>query len=108
MPEYTVSVVVGLVVVVVLELAWLRTGIFRSARYWVSMAIVLGFQVLVDGLLTRGSRPVVAYDDSQNLGIRCPPGIPIEDFGFGFVLCTAVLLGWVQWQRRVARLSADS
>ena len=108
MPEYTASVVLGLALVVVLEVAWLRTGLFRSVRYWASMAIVLAFQVLVDGLLTRGSKPVVAYDDSQNLGIRCPPGIPIEDFGFGFVLCTAVLLGWVCWQRRGARSSADS
>lgn len=100
MPEYTVSVVIGLIVVVVLELAWLRTGIFRTARYWASMAIVITFQVLVDGLLTRGSEPVVAYDDSQNLGIRLPPGIPIEDFAFGFALCTAVLLIWVRLTRR--------
>lgn len=100
MPEYTLSVVIAVIVVVVLEVAWLRTGIFRTARYWASMAIVIAFQVLVDGLLTRGSEPVVAYDDSQTLGIRCPPGIPIEDFAFGFALCTAVLLIWVRFTRR--------
>lgn len=100
MPEYTVSVVLGLIVVVALELAWLRTGLFKTVRYWASMAIVVAFQVLVDGLLTRGSEPVVAYDDSQNLGIRLPPGIPIEDFAFGFALCTAVLLVWVRLTRR--------
>lgn len=99
MPEYTVSVVIGLIVVVVLELAWLQTGIFRTVRYWASIAIVIAFQVLVDGLLTRGSAPVVAYDDSQTLGVRVPPGIPVEDFAFGFALCTAVLLVWVRLTR---------
>ncbi len=100
MPEYTVSVVLGLLIVGLLEFTWLRTGLFRSARYWVSMAIVVAFQVLVDGLLTRGAVPVVAYDDSQTVGVRCPPGIPVEDFAFGFALCTAVLLVWVRLTAR--------
>lgn len=100
MPEYTVSVVIGVIVVVAMELLWLKTGIFKTVRYWASMVIVLGFQVLVDGLLTRGSTPVVGYDDSLNSGIRFPWDIPIEDFAFGFALVTAVLLVWVRLTRQ--------
>lgn len=100
MPEYTVSVVIGLIAVVAIELAWFKTGIFKTARYWASMAIVMAFQVLVDGLLTRGPTPVVGYDDSQNSGIRFPWDIPIEDFAFGFALCTAVLIVWVRLTRQ--------
>ncbi len=96
MPEYTVSVVIGLIAVVVMELAWLKTGIFKTVRYWASMAIVVGFQVLVDGLLTWRPTPVVGYDDSQTSGIRFPWDIPIEDFAFGFALVTAVVLIWVR------------
>lgn len=100
MPEYTVSVVIGMVAVVAMELAWLKTGLFRTVRYWASMAIVLGFQVLVDGLLTRRPIPVVGYDDSQTSGVRFPWDIPIEDFAFGFALVTAVLLIWVRLTRQ--------
>lgn len=100
MPEYTVSVVIGMVAVVAMELAWLKTGLFRTVRYWASMAIVLGFQVLVDGLLTRRPTPVVGYDDSQTSGVRFPWDIPIEDFAFGFALVTAVLLIWVRLTRQ--------
>ncbi len=99
MPEYTVSVVIGMVAVVAMELAWLKTGLFRTVRYWASMVIVLGFQVLVDGLLTRRPTPVVGYDDSQTSGVRFPWDIPIEDFAFGFALVTAVLLIWVRLTR---------
>ena len=57
MPEYTVATVVAVVAVVALELFWARTGIFRSAQYWVAMAIVFGFQMLVDGWLAGMWRP---------------------------------------------------
>ena len=39
----------GPVVVVLLELAVWRTGLFRKPAYWLSMMIVLAFQVLVGG-----------------------------------------------------------
>ena len=35
-PEYTLLTVIAVIAVVVLELAWLRTGIFRTAQYWCS------------------------------------------------------------------------
>ena len=100
MPEYTLLTSVGIVIVVVLELALLRTGIFRTAQYWSAMAIVFAFQVLVDGFLTRLSAPVVIYAPQHHLGVRWPWDIPVEDFGFGFCLVTLAILVWSAVGRR--------
>ena len=91
---YTLPALISVVVVCVLELAVLRTGLFRKPAYWISMVIVLGFQVLVDGWLTKLSAPIVMYNEKHTSGIRFPWDIPIEDFFFGWALVTAVLLLW--------------
>ena len=59
-------------VVVILEFAVLRTGLFRRAAYWISMVIVVGFQILVDGWLTKLSAPIVIYDEQHTSGLRFP------------------------------------
>lgn len=104
MPEYTLITVVSIVGVVAAERFWLRTGIFRTAQYWWSIAIVFAFQIPVDGYLTKLSNPVVIYDRSEMLGIRFPWDIPVEDFGFGFSMVTLVLLLW----RRLTRRETES
>ncbi|MFE5776011.1 lycopene cyclase domain-containing protein [Brachybacterium sp. NPDC056505] len=96
MPEYTILTVIALIAVPALELLWLRTGLFRRPAYWISMAIVLGFQILVDGWLTKLSAPIVLYDDAMTLGIRFPFDIPIEDFGFGAAMVTLAMLLWTR------------
>ena len=100
MPEYTLLAVIGLVAVVAAELLWLRTGLFRQLRYWLAMAIVLGFQCLVDGWLTKLDAPIVEYDPAHFLGIRAPWDIPIEDFLFGIAMVTLTMLVWVAAGRR--------
>jgi lycopene cyclase domain-containing protein len=107
MPEYTLLTIVSILAVVVLELAFLRTGIFRTAQYWCAMSIVFAFQVLVDGFLTRLSAPVVIYAPQHHLGIRWPWDIPIEDFGFGFSLVTLAILLWKAGSRRPARPNGE-
>lgn len=97
---YTLPAALAVLLVCALELAVLRTGIFRRPAYWLSMLIVLGFQVPVDGWLTKLSSPIVIYDDGQLSGLRFPFDIPVEDFLFGFALVTAVLL---LWERQRAR-----
>lgn len=94
MPEYTLLTAVAVVGTVLLELLWLRTGLFRSAQYWISVGIVVVFQVLVDGWLTKLSAPIVLYSPDQFLGIRFPWDIPVEDFGFGFAMLTLSMLVW--------------
>ena len=94
MPEYTVLTLVAVGAVVVLELAWLRTGIFTTVQYWLAMGIVFAFQIPMDGWLTKLSDPIVIYNPVEHLGIRAPWDIPIEDFGFGFAMVTLAILLW--------------
>jgi lycopene cyclase domain-containing protein len=95
---YTVPAVVAVLGVCTLELTLLHTGLFRRPAYWLSMVIVLGFQVPVDGWLTKLSAPIVIYNERQTSGLRFPFDIPVEDFLFGFALVTGVLLLW-EYQR---------
>jgi lycopene cyclase domain-containing protein len=99
-PEYTVLTGVAIVGVVLLELLWLRTGIFTTLQYWVSMIIVFAFQIPVDGWLTKLSDPIVIYNPEQMLGLRMPWDIPVEDFGFGFAMVTLAILLWRRWCER--------
>ncbi|MEU7474809.1 lycopene cyclase domain-containing protein [Lentzea sp. NPDC042327] len=92
--EYLLAAVAAAVLVVLLELLVLRTGLFALPAYWVTMAIVLGFQVPVDGWLTKLDAPVVLYADWAISGIRVPWDIPVEDFLYGFAMVTAVLMVW--------------
>jgi lycopene cyclase domain-containing protein len=103
---YTLPALVSVPVVVAVELAVLRTGLFRKPAYWISMAIVLGFQIPVDGWLTKLSAPIVLYDPAHTSGLRWPWDIPVEDFLFGFSLVTLVLLLWER-QRQRARARED-
>lgn len=91
---YTVPAAAAVLAVCGWELCVLRTGLFRRAAYWLSMIIVLGFQVPVDGWLAKLSAPVVEYAPREISGLRGPWGIPVEDFMFGFALVTAALLLW--------------
>ncbi|MCE7000954.1 lycopene cyclase domain-containing protein [Saccharothrix sp. S26] len=103
--EYLVAAVAAAVLVVLLELLALRTGLFRRPAYWITMVIVLGFQVPVDGWLTKLDAPVVLYADWAISGVRIPWDIPVEDFLYGFAMVTAVLLLWER--RRGAHGSVD-
>src|ERR1700722_16925621 len=97
---YTVPAVIAALAVGALEVTILRTGLFWRSAYWLSMLIVIGFQILVDGWLSKLSAPIVMYDNRQTSGIRFPFDIPIEDFFFGFALVTAVLLLWERQRER--------
>lgn len=103
MPEYTVATAVAVVVVVAIELLWARTGVFAKLQYWLALAIVFFFQVLVDGWLTKLVDPIVRYSPEHFLGVRFPFDIPIEDFGFGFALVTGTIIAWELAGRREQR-----
>ena len=59
-----------------------------------AIAIVLAFQIPVDGWLTKLSRAGRAVPPGRMTGLRFPWDIPVEDFLFGFALVTAALLLW--------------
>ena len=103
MGEYTVAGVLAVVAVIAAELAWARTGIFGRPAYWLTMAVVLGFQILVDGWLTKRSAPMVLYRASATTGWRFPWDIPVEDFLFGFALVTLVIVRWEVVGRRTVK-----
>lgn len=105
---YTLPAVIAAIAVCVLEFAVLRTGLFRRAAYWISMVIVFGFMIPVDGWLTKLSAPIVIYDDSHTSGLRFPWDIPVEDFLFGFALVTAVLLLWERQRLRGLMTKEDA
>jgi lycopene cyclase domain-containing protein len=89
--EYTVAAAAGVVATVALELLVLRTGLFRARRYWLALAVVGCFQLLVNGVLT--CPPIVSYDPAEILGPRVACA-PVEDLGFGFALVTTTLALW--------------
>ena len=89
--EYTAASALGIVLAVLLELLVLRTGLFRDPRYWVALAIVAAFQLLVNGVLT--CPPIVSYDPAEILG-PCIVCAPIEDLGFGFAMVTTTIALW--------------
>ena len=64
---YTATALLAATAVVALELVWLRTGLFGRRSFWVAYAICLGFQVLVDGWLTKRSAAIVRYDPRGRL-----------------------------------------
>lgn len=106
-PEYTLLTGLSIVVVVLIELFVARSGIFRKPAYWIAMAICLGFQIPVDGWLTKLSNPIVLYNPQHMLGIRFPWDIPIEDFGFGFAMLTLTLIVWQTLKNRRVRQEPD-
>jgi lycopene cyclase domain-containing protein len=99
---YTLPAVLAVIAVAAWELRILHTGLFRKSAYWIAMGIVLGFQIPVDGWLTKLSAPIVIYDEKHTSGLRFPFDIPVEDFLFGWALVTAVLLLWERQRVRQA------
>lgn len=98
---YTWLVVGGLLGAAACDLVLLRTRLLCRKAFWVSYAIMVGFQLLVNGLLT-GLR-IVQYDPDTILGLRVAYA-PVEDLGFGFALILLTLSCWVALGRRAARL----
>ena len=66
----------------------------RRHTYWIAFGIILFFQVIVDGWLTKLTAPIVIYARQHFSGIRFPWDIPVEDYLFGWAMCTLALLLW--------------
>lgn len=106
MPIYPTLAVLAAVVTLVIELAVVRTGIFRDRAYWIAMAIVYAFMVPVDGWLTKESAPIVRYRPSDTSGWRPVWDIPAEEFVYAFALLTLVIIVWER--QRPAGLAAEA
>ena len=96
---YTAAAVLGVVGAILLD-RLLGTNLLRRKAFWVTYAIVLFFQLVVNGLLT--GLEIVRYDPAQILGPRIVFA-PVEDLLFGFSMVTVTLTLWVWAGRRDVR-----
>jgi lycopene cyclase domain-containing protein len=94
---YTALAVTAVGLTLVLDLLLLRTRVVGRRAFWVAYAIVLGFQLVANGLLT--GLDVVRYRPDDVLGPRLAFA-PVEDLLFGFALVGQTLAWWVFWGRR--------
>jgi lycopene cyclase domain-containing protein len=88
---YTVAAVLGVLAALLLDLRVLRTRLVAGRVFWLSYAIIVGFQVLANGVLT--GLDVVRYDAAAILGPRLAHA-PVEDLLFGFALVLTTLATW--------------
>ena len=105
---YSALAVAAVVAVLVVDLAVLRTRLVTRRVFWAAYAIVLAFQLLVNGVLT--GRGVVTYDPAAIWGVRIAYA-PVEDLLFGFALVTLTLASWAAVNRRAnnaARRTRDT
>lgn len=77
----------------------LLTGLLRRKAFWASYVVLLGFQLIVNGLLT--CREIVTYAPDSILGTKLACA-PVEDLLFGFALVLQTLVWWT-FLGRVAR-----
>jgi lycopene cyclase domain-containing protein len=97
---YTQAAFVGVAATLVLDLVVLRTRLVRRRLFWASYAVVLFFQLIVNGVLT--GRNVVRYDESVIVGWRVAYA-PVEDLLFGFAMVTQTMAWWAWLGRRETR-----
>ena len=105
---YPAMAIVSAIIVILLELFVFRNGLFRSRVYWLSMLIVIGFMIPVDGWLTKLSAPIVLYDDRDTSGIRPIWDILLEEYAYAFALITLVMAVWTWSGRRSATAAAST
>jgi lycopene cyclase domain-containing protein len=94
---YTVASGLAVALAVVADVWVLRTALVRRRVFWVSYAIVVAFQLAVNGVLT--GLDIVQYDRQRIVGWRIA-WAPVEDLGFGFALVLCALTTWVWLGRR--------
>jgi lycopene cyclase domain-containing protein len=93
------AAVLGVCGAAAVDLVVLRTALLGRRAFWTAYAIVLSFQLVVNGLLT--GLQIVRYDPSAILGWRIAYA-PVEDLLFGFALALTTLSLWVWLGRRAA------
>lgn len=90
--SYTAQVIIAVALAVMLDLTVWRTGLVRRRPFWVAYAIIFGFQLVTNGILT--GLPVVTYDPDAIIGLHVA-NAPVEDLGFGFALVLLTLSSWI-------------
>jgi len=107
---YTAIALVTCVLVLIVDRYGLRTRLIGRPDFWFAYAIMFGFQLLTNAVLT--GKEVVRYADSTILGtgndVAAPTMFgsgriffaPVEDLVFGFALILLTLSVWIWLGRR--------
>jgi lycopene cyclase domain-containing protein len=95
--SYSALAVLAVVAVLVVDLAVYRTRLVTRRVFWATYAIVVVFQLLMNGVLT--GLDVVTYDPGTIWGPRIAYA-PVEDLLFGFAMVTLTLASWAAVNRR--------
>jgi lycopene cyclase domain-containing protein len=95
--SYSVAALLGLAAALAVDLLLLRTRLVTRVVFWATYPIIVGFQLLANGVLT--GRGVVRYRPDAIVGWRLFHA-PVEDLLFGFALVLLTLSAWVWLGRR--------
>jgi lycopene cyclase domain-containing protein len=95
--SYSALAIAAVVAVLVVDLGVLRTRLVTRRAFWATYAIVVVFQLLMNGVLT--GLDVVTYDPAAVWGPRIAYA-PVEDLLFGFAMVTLTLASWAAVNRR--------
>ena len=94
---YSALAVLAVVGVLIVDLGVYRTRMVMRRVFWAAYAIVIVFQLLMNGVLT--GLDVVTYDPDTIWGPRIAYA-PVEDLLFGFAMVTLTLASWAAVNRR--------
>jgi lycopene cyclase domain-containing protein len=100
---YTEAALIAVAVAALLDLVLARTRLLTRRAFWTAYAIVVFFQLIVNGLLT--GLKIVRYDPARIIGWRVAFA-PVEDLLFGFAMVLITLSLWVWTGRTAARRAA--
>jgi lycopene cyclase domain-containing protein len=95
--SYSALAVTAVVGVLLVDLAVYRTRMVTRPAFWAAYAIIVAFQLLMNGVLT--GLDVVVYDPGTIWGLRIAYA-PVEDLLFGFAMVTLTLASWAAVNRR--------
>jgi lycopene cyclase domain-containing protein len=101
--EYTIASAAAALIVVGIDHA-LGVRIIRRRSYWIFLAVMAVFKLIVNGYLTW--RPIVEYGPRHFLGVRLWT-IPLEDFVYGFGLITLTITLWEYLNGRANERRSD-
>ena len=89
---YTAAALLGVAGALVVDLLLLRTRLVTRAVFWATYPIIIGFQLVSNGILT--GRRIVIYDPAAIIGWRIAYA-PVEDLLFGFAMVLFTLSIWI-------------
>lgn len=90
--SYTALAIIGVLGAAVVDLLLLRTKLLLRRAFWAAYAIMVVFQLAVNGVFT--GVPIVRYDPGAITGARIVYA-PVEDLLFGFAMIVLTLSVWV-------------